>query len=372
MTKVIHVITDSNIGGAGRVLLQYLSNYNRKRYNIRVALPKNSLLLPEIKKRNVPHIELPHISDSSFSPKAILMFKKLFEDEKPDIVHTHASLSARIGARMANKTIKIVHTRHTVSKVSEKDKTPWKRNINHFINKKYSDVIIAVSPAAKENMVLEGTDENQIKVVMNGISPVQKMNEQEIAYYKAELEIDEKYFLCALIARFEHIKGHEYMLDAAKLLQDKGENDILFLIAGTGELQSEIIRRAKNMKLENVKFLGFVSEIDKLENIMNIQMNTSFFEGTSISLLEGMSLGKPAVATNAGGNPYVILDRENGIIIPVKNSLALAEAIVELRYDTKLYNELSEGAIQVFNREFTVIQMVRNMEEIYRQLLSSH
>ena len=110
MIKLIHVITDTNIGGAGVWVLNFLKAYDKEKYDVGVAVPCNSLLAPKISELGVKVFEIAHIADKSFSKEGIREFIKLFKEQKPDIVHCHASLSARIASKKLG--IKTVNTRH--------------------------------------------------------------------------------------------------------------------------------------------------------------------------------------------------------------------------------------------------------------------
>ena len=99
--KVLNIITDSNFGGVGRYILTFLRYYNREEFEVIVVLPKKSQLLPEIEKLGVRAIGMDRIFDKSFDISAIRQMSALFKKEQPDIVHTHACLSARIAARIS-------------------------------------------------------------------------------------------------------------------------------------------------------------------------------------------------------------------------------------------------------------------------------
>ena len=81
-----------------------------------------------------------------------------------------------------------------------------------------------------------------------------------------------------------------------------------------------------------------------------------------------MSLGKPAVVTDFGGNPYVITDGVNGLLVPQKAPGAMADAIMKIAEDRKLYARLSEGAIAEYQEKFTARAMTEQVEALYEQL----
>lgn len=97
--KVIEVSSDTNIGGAGKCLLTLLENFDYNTFDVKVVLPKNSLLKPHIDKMNIPVIEVDGIADKSLDFAAVKKLRMIFKRERPDIVHTHASMSARIAAK---------------------------------------------------------------------------------------------------------------------------------------------------------------------------------------------------------------------------------------------------------------------------------
>ena len=88
MTRIIHIISDSNIGGAGRCLVNYLRCHDRSRFAVSVILPRGSLLIPEITALDVPYIEADGIAERSFSPAAVRTLTEILKREKPHIVHT--------------------------------------------------------------------------------------------------------------------------------------------------------------------------------------------------------------------------------------------------------------------------------------------
>ena len=81
-----------------------------------------------------------------------------------------------------------------------------------------------------------------------------------------------------------------------------------------------------------------------------------------------MSLGKPTVATDYGGNSAVIINGENGLLVPTNDSVAMANAISTLLEDDALYAKLSAGATKVFNMRYRAEIMTRQIEDVYTKL----
>ena len=294
--KVIEVSSDTNIGGAGKCLLTLLENFDYNTFDVKVVLPKNSLLKPHIDKMNIPVIEVDGIADKSLDFAAVKKLRMIFKRERPDIVHTHASMSARIAAKQAGA--KVVYTRHSVFEPSKKISRGIGKVINGMINNHYADSIIAVAEAAKDNLTDTGVKESKIKVILNGVDGLTPVSTDEKRIIKERFNLPDGYKAVSIVARLEDIKGHDYFIEAADRLLQKGIK-ARFYIAGTGSYENHLKEKVKNMnRQEQIIFTGFISDVDKLMSITDVQANASFgTEATSLALLEGMSLGIPAVVS---------------------------------------------------------------------------
>ena len=364
MIKVIEVSTDTNIGGAGRVLLILLKELDRTKFDVSVILPENSLLKPEIEKLGVKITEVPGIADKSLDFSAIKTLKDIFNKEKPDVVHTHASMSARIAARLSG--CKVVYTRHSVFPPAKEISQGIGKVINGMVNNFFSDRIIAVAEAAKDNLTDTGVSEKKIDVILNGVYPLTPCENKDEIFERFGIAPGEK--VVSIVARLEDIKGHDYFIEAADMLLSEGYK-AKFVIAGTGSYEEHLKKKVKELgREEDIIFTGFITDVDKLMNITYIQANASFgTEATSLSLLEGMSLGIPAVVSDFGGNPGVIKSGKNGFVVEKKNAKALKDGLELLLSHDDLYEVLSRGSKEIFEKTFTAQVMTRNTEAIYEK-----
>jgi len=101
-----------------------------------------------------------------------------------------------------------------------------------------------------------------------------------------------------------------------------------------------------------------------------LQINASVNEATNLALLEGLSLGVPAIASDRGGNPFVINDGLNGILFEEGDYVALAKGILSLRNNPEELAKLSNKASEIFTERFDSKVMTAKVERIYRDLLS--
>ena len=366
MIKVIHVISDTNIGGAGTVLLTILRNIDRSRFDVKVVLPAESALIPRIDALGFEHICTKGGADKSLDIGAIGEYKKIFKTEKPDIVHTHAAFSARIAAFLAGVKVRI-HTRHsTFAPRPILTKFPLK-NICGFINNTLSTQMIAVSESTKENLTATGANAKKIEVVINGAEPLRQVSDSELFQIKSDLGIKDGDFVVGMSARLEEVKGHIYLIEAARILRDRGVNNIKVLIIGTGTTEEMLRAKTAEYNLEDVViFAGFVSDVAPYIKAMDLIVNCSFgTEATSMALIEAMSMAKPAVATDYGGNAYIIENGKNGYIIPQKSASNLAEAIQKVMDDPEKTAEMAKVAYSKYICRLTGKIMTGRTEKIY-------
>lgn len=369
MIRILNIISDTNIGGAGRVILNYLRYADRNKFETLVAIPRGSLLKPLLEEAEVTVYEVDGMADCSYASQDVKALQALIRRVKPDLVHTHGALSGRIAAKRCH--VPVVYSRHSAFPVPAKLKYPPGRWVNKLLNEHYADHIIAVSPATRDNLTEGGISPKKITVVMNGVAPVSPISDEQKAALRRSLGLDPDVFTFGILARIEDYKGHLYLVYAAKLLKDRGYSNFRILVAGTGAFEEEVTRAVTEMGVEDVvQMLGFRSDAAALLNILDVQLNASYgTEATSMALLEGMSLGLPTIASDYGGNPFVITSGQNGLLFPSKDSAALADAMAELMDHPEEVSIMREKALETYQSRFTGEVFARNTEQIYENVL---
>ena len=366
--RVLNILSDTGIGGAGRCLLNYLKYCDRDRFEIAVLLPAGSALKPAAEALGAPVIEADIEGARSLDRKAIPALRGICAAADPDIIHTHGSMSGRIAARGSHA--KLIYTRHSVFPVPDNMKHGPRHQANRLVNALYADSIIAVSPAAAENLTDSGVKAEKISIVMNGVEPLVPADAGTQAEWRSRLGLKPDDFVVGILARLEEYKGHTLLLEAAAVLRDEGY-PIRVLIAGAGSYEDAIRAKIQELDLEDtVQLLGFTSQVAEFLSILDVQVNCSWgTEATSLSLLEGFSLGLPAVVSSYGGNPWLVADGENGLIFENRNAEALENCLRRLMDDRDLLADMSASARIVFKERFTGKIFAENIERIYQDAL---
>lgn len=365
MIKVIHVLSDMKIGGAGSWLLNLLGATDKERFEVKAVLPQGSLLIDKVRGLGFEVIPVDGMKDKSFDAGAVSLMLSIFRKEKPQIVHTHASLSARLAARMAGA--KIINTKHCI----DSRKTGIKKLAGACLNNLLSDGIIAVSAAVKQNMVDNGVPEDKISVIYNGTRPVKELSPEEKSRLRQKWGIAAEDIVVGIVARLAEVKGHKHFVDAAEIIS-RDNADVKFIIAGIGPKEQELKEQVLRQGLaDRVVFTGFIENVYEVFNIIDINVISSLSEALCLSIIEGMCVGKPSVGTDTGGIPEVIKDGYNGYLVPAGDSTMLADAILKLIRDPILRKAMGEKGRELVAGNFTATAMAKGIEELYETISNS-
>lgn len=363
--RVVEVISDMNIGGAGVLLLNRLAYCNGDKYNTCVALPRGSALAPRIRALGVECVEMDVRGDASFDLRAIGKYIRLFRRHRPEVINSHGALSARLAAMLCGVPLKIC-TRHCFFPVPKRyGLIKW---IVSPLNDLCTDAFIAVADAAKQNLISLGVDERKIFVIINGVAPLKAISAGEKDELRRTLRISADTTVLGICARLEACKGHEWFLKVLRELRGDAVRYVALLI-GDGSLRRQLEKRTFELGVgDMVRFIGFVEDVSPYMNVVDININCSVgTETSSLALSEGMSLHKPAVVSDYGGNPYMVKHGENGFVCPCFDHLGMAEYIRILRNDRELYQRMSDNAYARFCNELNVERMSRHTYELYEK-----
>ncbi|ONI46176.1 hypothetical protein AN641_02055 [Candidatus Epulonipiscioides gigas] len=359
--KVLHVCSDTNIGGAGKYLLNL---YKTKSQDIDLyfLLPKHSQLTSLLVNENAKVIELDIAPNKSMSIKDIYIISKLLKKLRPDIVHTHANLTARICAKLTNIG-KIIYTRHYVQ-----TNTKPLNKIKKFLNNFLCDGVIGVTQEIKEILLNMGIDNNKIKIIENGVLPIEKHINTESIKNKLNILPDKK--VVTILSRLSPEKGIDRFIEIVAEL-NKTNNNVVALIAGAGREETHLNALIQELGLDTdkIKMLGFIQNVSDILNITDVILNTSTTEAKSLSILEAMSLGIPAIVSHVGGNPSLVEDNENGFVVEQHDITGFVDKINLLLSDKHLYDKMSSKSSEKFSKNYNAQKMTNQTELFYINIL---
>ena len=193
-------------------------------------------------------------------------------------------------------------------------------------------------------------DENIKKEDVIGNLESQNKNNQKIP-----LDYDK---LVVFVGKFADFKGIDVLLDSAKIYEEKMAQNgkkVETIIVGSGQLENDLKKQAKDLELKNVDFVGRknTEEVNKIQNLADVSLIPSRNEPFGLVVVEGMACGHPVIATNSGGIPGILNSEKQdvsnkektyvtplGVLVPMDDSKALGEAVCDvldekIKFDNK-------------------------------------
>ncbi|MDY0277805.1 MAG: glycosyltransferase [Acholeplasma sp.] len=288
--------------------------------------------------------------------------------EKPDLVHVsglqtsglYAVLAAKIRKRKILITIRGFSGSATNIGI-------FKRFLYNKIVEPlqliFCDYFYTVSEQANRNPMLKRFKKKNLGFIHNS-API--INGETSSLSRSDISLSDSDFILAYSGRVTFDKGMFYLCEAMK----KNENqNIKLLIIGEGSYSGEIRKNYKDLIDDKIFLLGQRTDVLELLKISNVFVFPTLHENLSNSLLEACAIGLPVIATNVGGNPEVIVDDFNGLLVPSKSSDALVKSINRLYSSREACKKFSTNTKKIINDKFSQDKLLVQVKEIYDYIL---
>ena len=233
-------------------------------------------------------------------------------------------------------------------------------------------MVIATADAAAENLSELGIPRSMIRVIINGSEEVRRATDNELDEARGRYGIGTNAFVVGICARLEPYKGQRVLLDAAKILLDAhGEINFRFLVIGDGSEREALEKRTEALGISHaVTFTGFVRDMAPLYGLLRVNVNCSMGTETScLALSEGFSAGIPAVVSDYGGTCAMIGDSEAGILVPMGDANALANALLAIAQDPARERRMRKAARERYETCFRAHDMAERVTAVYEELM---
>lgn len=182
-----------------------------------------------------------------------------------------------------------------------------------------------------------------------------------------ELGIPDDKFIILSVGELQERKNHRLVIDALVKMQNK---DIFYLIAGQGTLWEDYENIIKSYGMENnIKLLGYRSDIDELCSISDCFVHTAFHEGLSVALLEAMASGLPVVGSDVRGVRDLVECKRGGLLIKPKSIEELKIAIEKMHNDKTFRQKCGQYNVDVV-KKYYFKNIDKIMENVYQNIIS--
>jgi glycosyltransferase involved in cell wall biosynthesis len=379
--KVLRIITRMNIGGPALHALLLTNRLDPNRYESWLVTgpvetgegdfmawqqdkPQRMILLPDLRRN----------PDAPNDLRALWALFCLIRKLRPDIVHTHmakAGTLGRIAAHLAGVPV-IVHTYH--GHVLHGYFAPGKERVFCIIEwllALISTRLIAVSDSVKQELLrLRIGKPSQYRIIPLGLSVERYLACEALqGQLRRELGIAATDPLIGIVARLAPIKRHENLIQAADEVVRQLPN-VRFLLVGDGEQRQVLEQMTREKRLQdNVKFLGWRSDLDRVYADCDVVALTSANEGLPVSLIEAMASARPVVATRVGGVPDLVRAGITGVLVDPEDPQAFARALIAVMQDGALRQRLGQAARIDVRDRFRSERLVEDINTLYRELV---
>lgn len=318
--------------------------------------------------------------------KSYYKLRKLIDEFKPDIVHTHAAKAGAVGRlAAAHSGVKvIVHTfhGHVFHSYFGSTKTQLFLNIERYLAKRTSKIV-----TLSEQQKKELTEDYKIAPVKKftiiplgfDLKKFQENQELKRKKFREEYNVSDDEIAIGIVGRLVPVKNHNLFLKAMKIVSEKTSKKIRAFIIGDGEERKKIEQTAKQLgltfNLQNLKeknlltFTGWIKEIDVSNAGMDIIALSSNNEGTPVSLIEAQAAGKPIVSTLVGGIENIVLKNETALLSPPNDEDAFARHMLQLIENDELRSRFSKKGYELVKEKFTYQRLCNDMADLYHSLL---
>ena len=304
--------------------------------------------------------------------QALIRLYFIFVREKFDVVHTHtakAGFIGRIAAKLAGTPL-VLHTPHGHDFYGYFG-TLGSRLIIMLerFAALFADRIIVLTNIEKADMMKHHICRaSKVRVVHSGFDfSVFERLKVDTVKKRAELRLGPQDLVVGMIGRLESIKGFEYFIDSAAIISRQIPQS-RFLIVGEGSLHDELAARVGDLNIsEKVFFTGWREDVPEILSILDVLVLASLNEAVGRVLLEAGAVGKSAVATEVGGVPEIIKNNKTGILVPPRDPVAMAQAVIALLKDEAKRCEMGRCAKEWVRDNFNDRSMSEKLDEIYKE-----
>ena len=359
--KILYVITGLGQGGAERVVCDLADQMYQRGHSVKIAYLTGDILT----KPCFPEIELIKINLNSLLlfPLAYITLSKVIKNFEPDVVHSHmvhANIFTRL-VRIATPIKKLICTAHN------SDEGGRLRMLAYRFTHNLADLTTNVSNEAVQAFIeKKAVPDSDIITTYNGIDLSRFFyNSEAKNKILNELNINTNSYLILAVGRFSEQKDYPNLLHAFKILKNKSIGVIKLIIAGDGELRSEIEKIIDELDLkQDIYLLGRRSDIPDLMSAADLFVLSSKYEGFGLVVAEAMACKTLVVATDCGGVAEVL--NNNQFLVQPSNHEKLANKI----FDTLSLNDTSKqkNIVKNFNHiknNFCLKMIVEKWDRLY-------
>ena len=290
------------------------------------------------------------------------------------ILHAHlafgpAFIAVLLGRFFGKKVIVKLGGSNAIGDVQVSMKT-WRGRLRFWAIRRWADVVVALTDVMRAEALQIGVPPERVKILNNGIdASAYEFDAAARLAAKQQLGLQEN-TVALFVGRLDPVKSLPTVIEAMKSTRQRSPK-LRLVIVGDGPERGALEEQAKSLGVEDVvQFAGSQKNVNLYLKAADLFILPSFTEGISNALLEAMASGVACLATPVGGNKEVLDQGKYGVMVPVANVEAWADALIEYGNDeTKRKIVGQKGRERILNAyDFRVVGA--QYEQMYNNLLN--
>jgi glycosyltransferase involved in cell wall biosynthesis len=387
--KILQVVANTRYGGMPIHVLTLSKGLKERGHDVGLLSMDEGPLLDEFVREGIPVMSIPFLGQrASRNPVTLLksagMVRKTIRGNNPDIVHTHgprAHFFVDFAQLFQNgpAVVSSVHGSYSQFVSGNRDEFGWAKSTLKKIQyggidkltARRSAMMIAVCEATRRELTQTlKIAPDKVQVVRNGIEE-HHVAPKVIDSLRREFGCGDGDKLVAYVGRVAYHKGAGFLVEAAEIVA-AGMPEARFVVVGDGPMVDELrLRTAAGPLAGRFIVTGRRDGAVDVIAASDLLILPSLSEGLPLTLLEAAMTGTAMVASDIGGISEVVIDGETGLLVPVGDSRRLAGAIERLLVDDQMLERMGVAGKLLWERRFTVAQMIDSIEEIYSKVAVS-
>lgn len=365
---VLHVVNTLEGGGTEHTLIALLADFDPQKFRHRVvtlrACGRLATMLPD-------HVGCCALDARGSSRRTALQLARIIRTFRPSIVHarnTGTWFDATVATRLAPRT-PLVLGYHGLTHAGA---FPMRSVRIARIARHFGASFASVSQSGRRQLMEQmGIPSRRITVVRNGVklATFAPCEASERIRVRRRMGIGENAFVVGSVGSLTPVKGYSTLIDATARALENVPNLHLVLI-GSGPLKPTLQAQATTLGISHrVHLTGWSDAVPEGLNCLDTYVCSSVSEAMNNALLQALAVGIPIIATDAGDNPTIVRDGREGLIVPVGDAAALAQAMLTLAADPELRCRLAVAA-RVRAGHFAFTRTVQAYEDLYEGVLN--
>jgi len=354
--RVLQVITPSHMSGAEMQLVRMTPHIAARGHAVATVIKRGSPAIEEMHRLGLDTQALRISGKANIA--ALPLLARAARHHRADIIQSTLSTASwwsgwleRLGGPPS-----IGHVQGFTS-------AKWHRHQSH---------LLTVSHAVMRDLVKQGIAPERFTVLHNAISPDDFFATRDPLLVRAELGAEAETPVVGSFAHLARKKGFRDLFDAIPVVLRQLPN-AQFWIVGEGKLWEELHQTAEQTGvMSNVRFLGFRRDVANLMNAIDVMALPSRREPCALVYVEAALSRKPSIGCRSGGAPESIAEGETGLLVPVGDGAAVAEAILTLLtnrdYAQRMGRAAYDRAVGVFGWD----RFIHTLERVYERVLDEN